>query len=239
MQLCDMTLGTPQENLALDEALLEDAETSDEPREVLRLWESPEPVVVVGRSSQVSVEVNLAACRRRRVEVLRRTSGGAAVVAARGCLMYAVVLSYRLRPALRSLDAAHRFVLERTLGALQPLVDDVKREGTSDLTLGQMKFSGNSLRCKRQSILYHGTILYDFDLALLDDLLTMPPRQPNYRNNRAHHAFVANLPLDRESIRQALIGAWKAQPASFDWVHPQVVAIVAQRYGRRDWNYQR
>ena len=79
MHLLDLTLGTPAGNLALDEALLEEAEASAEPREALRLWESPEPLVVLGRSSQIALEVNLAGCQSRGIPVLRRTSGGAAL----------------------------------------------------------------------------------------------------------------------------------------------------------------
>src|SRR5580698_6741719 len=111
MQLLDFTLPTPAENLALDEALLEQAEAGSEPSEVLRLWESPQMVVVVGRSSQVPVEVDLAACRTDGLSILRRTSGGLSIVAGPGCLMYSLVLSYENRPHLRSLDTAHRFVL--------------------------------------------------------------------------------------------------------------------------------
>ena len=136
MHLLDLTLATPEENLALDEALLEEAEEADRPRETLRHVGIARAVVVVGRSSQVALEVNVADLSRAGIPVLRRSSGGAAIVAARGCLMYAVVLSYELRPALRSFDAAHRFVLETTLAALRPLVPDVVRQGTSDLALG-------------------------------------------------------------------------------------------------------
>ena len=45
---------TAPQNLALDEALLDEAEAAGRPSEVLRLWESPQLVAVVGRSSRVS-----------------------------------------------------------------------------------------------------------------------------------------------------------------------------------------
>ena len=45
--LLDLTLRTPEENLALDEALLAAAEASAG-RETLRFWESPVPFVVLG-----------------------------------------------------------------------------------------------------------------------------------------------------------------------------------------------
>lgn len=239
MFLFDLTLETPAENVALDEALLEQAEASEETWECLRLWEPPRPMVVVGRSSQASVEVDLDACRQREIAVLRRASGGAAIVAARGCLMYALVLGYRSRPELRSLDAAHRFVLESMLAALRPLVPGVARRGTSDLALGELKFSGNSVRCKRNTLLYHGTILYDFDLSLIGELLPMPPRQPEYRQSRPHRQFVTNLPASREAIREAVIAGWQAEAAAIDLPREQLRQLVERRYAKDEWNFQR
>jgi lipoate-protein ligase A len=239
MRLFDLTLATPEENLALDEALLDEAEASAEPREALRLWESPEPLVVLGRSSLSALEVNLSGCQAQGIPVLRRTSGGAAIVAGRGCLMYAVVLSYELRPHLRALDAAHRFVLDTTLDALRPLIDGLRCQGTSDLTLGDAKVSGNSVRCKRRSFLYHGTLLYDFHLPLVDACLRMPPRQPAYRNDRAHQAFIANLPVSGPALRNALVAAWRADPTQLDWPRQRVDDLVATRYSQADWNFQR
>jgi lipoate---protein ligase len=239
MFLFDLSLDSPAENVALDEALLEQSEASETTWECLRLWESPRPMVVVGRSSQASVEVDLDTCRRREIAVLRRASGGAAIVAARGCLMYALVLSYRLRPELRSLDAAHRFVLESMLTALRPLVPGVARRGTSDLAIGELKFSGNSVRCKRDTLLYHGTILYDFDLSLIGELLPMPPRQPDYRQSRPHREFVANLPASREAIREALIAGWQADAAMTDVPREQLRELVERRYAKDEWNFQR
>ncbi len=167
MKLLDLTLPTPEENLALDEALLEAAEACAWPLEMLRIWESCETFVVLGRSSQAAREVNLARCRQRGIRVLRRTSGGAAVVVAPGSLMYAVVLSYERRPALHSLDLAHRFVLETTLRSLGPLLPGASHQGICDLVLNNRKISGNSVRCKRRSFLYHGTLLYGMDLGLV------------------------------------------------------------------------
>jgi lipoate---protein ligase len=238
MHLLDLTLGTPEENLALDEALLEAGEKADRPRETLRVWESPAPMVVVGRSSQVVLEVNLPFCREQGIPVLRRSSGGATIVAAPGCLMYAVTLSYELRPALRSLDQAHRFVLETILEGLRPLAPGAMRQGTSDLTLGGSKFSGNSMRCKRRNFLYHGTLLYDFALPLIEQCLTMPPRQPAYRDGRAHRAFVINLPIAADVLRAALVEAWKARDIDSDWPRQRVRELVAMRYSRPEWNEQ-
>ena len=147
MQHLDLTLPTAAENLALDEALLEEAEAADRPVETLRLWEPRQPLVVVGRSSRPDVEVRLDVCRELDIPVLRRISGGATVVSGPGCLMYGLVLSYRLRPELRVVTAAHRWVLGTLAAALAAHVPGVQCQGTSDLALGELKFSGNSAEC--------------------------------------------------------------------------------------------
>ena len=236
MRYLDLTLPTPAENLALDEALLEEAEAADEPLETLRLWESPQPLVVVGRSSRINIEVRVDACRASGVPILRRVSGGAAIVTGPGCLMYALVLSYRRHPQLRVLGQAHRHVLNLLASALSPLAPMTQCCGTSDLTLGNDKFSGNSARCRRHHFLYHGTLLYDFPLEWIDRYLAMPPRMPDYRERRPHGQFVANLPLKVGTIRQAIRAACDAREPCDDWPAQRTAQLVAEKYCRPEWN---
>ena len=238
-----LTLDTPAANLALDEALLEAAEVEGPAAEVLRLWESPRTVVVLGRSSRVDQEVDEAACAARDVPILRRSSGGAAIVAGPGCLMYAVVLSYDRRPGARGILPSHAYVLDRLAGALRSHVGTVERAGTSDLVLVEgggaaaaRKFSGNSLRVKRTHFLYHGTLLYDFDLALIATCLRSPPRQPQYRLARRHDDFVVNLPVSRPTLEAALMAAWPTEGELADWSQARVSELVRERYGQEKWN---
>src|SRR4051812_23769070 len=132
MKRLELTLPTPAGNLALDEALLEAAEAGEFGGDVLRLWESPETAVVVGRSSRVAEEVDVAACSAAGVPILRRASGGAAIVAGPGCLMYGVVLRYAGREHLRLLDQVHRHVLGIVRSAIEPLAGDVAHRGICD-----------------------------------------------------------------------------------------------------------
>ncbi len=238
MRFLDLTLPSPAENLALDEALLDEAEAVPVSAETLRLWEPSAPMVVVGRSSRIAAEVHADVCRRRGIPILRRTSGGAAVVAGPGCLMYALILSYQRRPALRAVDAAHRLVLGTIARSLGPLTPGVACRGISDLALGPdgRKFSGNSIRMKRDYLLYHGTLLYDFPLELIEECLAMPPREPEYRGGRAHEGFVTNLPLGQAAIRQAMVSAWDAREPCPDWPRRRTAQLAAGRYLRAEWN---
>jgi lipoate-protein ligase A len=238
MKLLDLTLPTAAENVALDEALLEAAE-GESADEVLRLWEPERPMVVLGRSSRVADEVNQEACRQAGVPILRRTSGGAAIVTGPGCLMYAVVLRYEGREHLRLLDQVHQFVLGKVAAALRGLMEGVDHAGISDLALGGRKFSGNSVRCKHDHLLYHGTLLYDFDLALIDRFLRMPPRQPDYRAGRPHVEFLMNLPLQVADLKRALAAEFGASQPLPDWPHELTQRLAAERYSADSWNFQR
>jgi len=242
MYLLSHTCSTPAEDLALDEALLDEAERRGEEGsslEVLRLWEPARRAVVIGNSSSHVSEVDAEECRRRGIDVVRRTSGGAAVVVGPGCLMYSVVLSYAVRPELRAIDVAHRTVLETVLNAVRRFVPDAARRGTSDLAVAEQKFSGNSLRCRRNAMLYHGTLLYAFDLDALAAVLAYAPRQPEYRAARSHRDFVANLPVKRDALSAALAEAFEAReplaPTELATLFAVAQTLAVEKYGDRGW----
>lgn len=236
MKLLELTLDTPEANLALDEALLETADEAHEPREVFRIWESPRPLVVLGRASRVAEEVDQANCQAHGVPVLRRCSGGASVVVGPGCLMYAMVLSYRLRPELQQISAAHCFALKLLGDRLRRIVPQIQCQGTSDLTLRGKKFSGNSLRVRRTHLLYHGTVLYDFPLGLVSTCLLSPSRQPEYRQGRLHDEFLVNLPAGRWELCQMLVEGVETAGSLTDWPRLRTEELVEARYRQAAWN---
>lgn len=202
MRLLTVELSTLADNLALDEAMLESVSAEGD---TFRLWEVQRPSVVLGRASRIDMEVEEEFCRQNDVPIVRRCSGGLSVVVMKGCLLYSVVLRLAEHPDLRVIDRAHAYVLDRVARAIRTLDVPVVRDGTSDLTLHGQKFSGNSLRCKQDGILYHGTLLVDAPLELIARCLKMPPRQPEYRRARSHDDFLVNLHLPMDALRAALI----------------------------------
>ncbi len=239
MKLLDLTLESAYANVALDEALLESAEQSISGDDVLRLWEPTSPMVVIGRSSIAKEEVQLEFCRQHSIPVVRRASGGAAIVSGPGCLMYAVVLSVARWPQLELLDTAHRMILQRNAGALQSIGIDARLQGTSDLTVGDRKFSGNSMRRKRDWVLYHGTLLCGLSAALIQQCLNVTPRQPDYRRGRSHDDFVAGIYASASDLKNALIAGWNVREPLPIWPADLTKQLVSQRYSLDTWNFAR
>ena len=78
----DLTLPTPAENLACDEALLDWCDGGASAEGILRLWEAREPFIVLGYANHAAAAADLDACRAHGIPVLRRCSGGGAVLQA-------------------------------------------------------------------------------------------------------------------------------------------------------------
>ncbi len=229
------------EHLACDEVLL-DAAASGELGETLRTFEVGPPAVVLGVGSRCRGEVRMDRCRARGVRVLRRHSGGAAVVLGAGCLVYSLVLDLRKRPHLRSVRGSYAWILSRIARALSGAGVEVGHAGVSDLVWRGSKVGGSSQRRVGGFLLHHGTLLYDLDAGILDELLRRPPRQPSYRDGRNHGQFVVNLPLRREELTNALreaFGTGHARARLPDGLAPRLQELVAAKYASDRWNLRR
>jgi lipoate---protein ligase len=192
--------------LARDWALFEAVEAGR--ADVLfRCWESPSPVVVVGRHGSLA-DVHYPLCREDHVPVVRRFSGGGAVVLGPGCLNYAVAVSFVSRPEFLDVRTAFAVILEAIVEALG--VPGLHVAGSADLALDGRKVSGNAQRRGRRTVIHHGTLLYDFDSALASRYLREPGRQPAYRDSRSHADFIGRLPLDGDTLRARLATACRA-----------------------------
>ncbi|MCE9533881.1 MAG: lipoate--protein ligase family protein [Planctomycetes bacterium] len=237
MSLLDCTLPSLAENLALDEALLLDAEAGSS-GEVLRFWEWPTYAVVLGAGGKLGIDVNETACDRDRIPIERRASGGGTVLLGRGCLLFSLVLNFARDPALRDINRSYAWILEKMKSALMPicLADHV---GICDLAVGGRKFSGNAQQRKRDHVLHHGTILYDFDLAMLGRYLLMPERRPDYRGVRNHHEFVMNLQAKPAELRTLFTAEWGAVPQPWTMPSARVAELVAEKYALDEWTRRR
>jgi lipoate-protein ligase A len=238
VRLVALTLPTAAENLALDEALLLEAEAG-RGGELLRLWEWPRPAVVLGAGGVLADDVIESACERDGVPILRRASGGGTVLLGTGCLCYSLVLAYDRSPALREIAFSYEYILDRVRGCLAGLLPSIVRAGTSDLATDGQKFSGNSQQRKRHHLLHHGTLLYRFDIGTVGRYLHLPPRRPDYRGPRRHDEFLSNLPADADELRRRLATAWGAHEEVADWPREAVARLVAEKYSRPEWTRRR
>jgi lipoate-protein ligase A len=234
MRYLDLTLPTLAENLALDEALLLEAEATAGP-ELLRTWEWGDCAVVLGTGCRLAEDVDLAHCNRDGVPILRRASGGGTVLLGSGCLCFSLVLAYDRSRELRGIRSSYAVILEVIRQALAPVLPGIVRCGTSDLAVGGRKFSGNSQQRKQNYLLHHGTLLHAFDIDHVEQYLCQPKRQPDYRNNRDHRSFLMNLPIGAGELKERLRTAWQTESAALAWPMDLVRQLTVEKYTDDGW----
>ena len=225
----------PAEQLAFDEAFLDLRESSDGDG-LLRFWEPDRVFVVLGRTSAAAHEIRLDVCRSRNIPILRRVSGGGTVVQSPGCLNFSLVLAMTAREEFATAGGTNASIMRHHADVLGSLTGEhVEVSGFSDLTIAGRKFSGNAQRRKLRYFLFHGCILLNADLNLMEELLPLPPKQPAYRESRSHAMFVCNLTISSAEAKQALRNAWNVRTVEHSIPRAEIDLLVRERYENPAW----
>ncbi|MDP2718176.1 MAG: biotin/lipoate A/B protein ligase family protein [Candidatus Micrarchaeota archaeon] len=152
-------------NMGVDEALMK---TCSEP--VLRLYGWNPPTVSIGYFQGLEEDVDLAACRRHGVDVVRRITGG-------GAVFHDAELTYSFvtRDFKENIIDSYEDVCAGILLGLKGIGVNGQFVPLNDLVLENgKKFSGNAQTRKGGVLLQHGTILLDVDVDKMFSILKVP-----------------------------------------------------------------
>ena len=166
----------------------------------LRLWELSNYSIVLGRSNQAEKELHLDLVQKDNIDIIKRSSGGGTVLLGPGCLSYTLFIPIAAHKRLKTITDSNLFIMERLKTVLDQAIKNIEIKGHTDLCIKNLKFSGNAQRRKRHSILFHGTLLYNFDLNLFHKYLAHPSKEPDYRKSRSHLKFVTNLNIKKDKL---------------------------------------
>lgn len=182
----------PAEPLArytLDDAPIEEATRTGAP--VVTVYPPPQAAIVLGRGSRPDRELDLLACRRDRIPVLRRLGGGCAVLLDPGNLIVSAAVPL---PGLGMIRRATERLTEWMITGLERAgYPGVTSDGFSDLVLGDRKVGGSCIYRRKGLFFYTTTLLFRPDLDAVERYLKHPPREPEYRRGRGHREFMGSL----------------------------------------------
>jgi lipoate-protein ligase A len=179
-------------NMALDEALLRGVDRGESPPTV-RVYSWDPPTVSTGHSQELARELDLGACAERGFGVVRRPTGGRAVLHA-GELTYAVAAPSGLPPLGSTILETYRAIAAALLSGLRTLgvVADLERVGDDspargdgpsapcfvssgrfEVVVGGKKLIGSAQRRLGRGVLQHGSLLIDGAHAGVADVLAV------------------------------------------------------------------
>ena len=220
----DAALGAA-EQMATDVALLDWVLAGGAP--VLRLYRWSPPALTLGRF-QDEAEIDTAACARRGVEVVRRPTGGRALLHGAD-VTYAIAMPVPPGPA-GHVEPLYRHVAGALVAGLARLgvrAEVARRRGEmdavcfasqrgADLRVGDSKVCGSAQVRRDGVVLQHGAVLVDrlpfdeTDLVTATSAASSEARAEAHARLRASTITLAELgaPTDPRTVADALVGGF-------------------------------
>lgn len=154
------------------------------------------PAVVMGISSKAEEMLTPAFFEQDDIALIKRYSGGGTVVVDETTLFFTLICNKSdwscapyPEPIMRSIEPILRYALPNI------------RLHQNDFVIGERKCAGNAQMITKERFVHHICLLWDYKKERMD-YLQMPKRQPDYRSQRTHCAFL--YPLKNEVSFAAL-----------------------------------
>lgn len=241
----------PAFDLALEEAIHVGLENGSSPP-TWRLWQAASPALVLGTGQIAARELDLDAAQANRVPILRRHSGGGAVLIGPGVINYSAFYRIAELPGAETITGAMQAALQPLLSVLRRWSLRASLAGLSDVVVKSpdgllRKIAGNAQARKRIAVVVHGTLLAQPDWELLERLLRFPSRPPLYRGGRPHRDFLTSLhqlnaPCDLTALAEAMASELgtvtiPAEPSAKECEEAHVLWM--EKYTRPSWTLRR
>lgn len=162
---------SPRMNLALDEVLT--ARVGEGRRgPTLRIWEWDESAVVIGSFQSYRNEVDPEGAAKHGFDVVRRISGGGAMLMAAGQIItYSLYVPASLVAGMTFADS-YAFLDDWVLQALRSLGIDAVYQPLNDIASPTGKIGGAAQkRLANGGVLHHATLSYDIDGQMMTEVL--------------------------------------------------------------------
>ncbi len=132
------------------------------------------PCALLGYHQAVELEIEEEYCREHGIEINRRISGGGCIYMDEGQLGWEIFALKDTPGIPKQLDDMYQMLCEAAVAGLDKLGVAAKYRPKNDIEVGGRKISGTGGTELGDSLLYHGTILTDFDVDTMIACLKLP-----------------------------------------------------------------
>jgi len=129
---------------------------------------------LVGYHQAVELEVETEYCRAHGIDINRRISGGGSIYMDEGQLGWEIFALKDTPGIPKRREDLYRLMCESVVAGLAKLGIDARYRPLNDIEVGGRKISGTGGTEMGNSLLYHGTLLTDFDVDTMIACLKLP-----------------------------------------------------------------
>ncbi|MBI2658382.1 lipoate--protein ligase family protein [Candidatus Woesearchaeota archaeon] len=157
-------------NMAIDNAIYESVASGRE-NPTIRFYKWMPSSISIG-AYQDPGEINLEACKKHSIGIVRRMTGGRAVFHDKSDFTYSVIAPIRVFNY--SIGSAYRQICSWMINSLKELGIKSSLENKNDIVVNGKKISGNAAKAMDKGIyLQHGTLVYDIDMDVMPEVLNI------------------------------------------------------------------
>ncbi|WP_433676194.1 lipoyl protein ligase domain-containing protein [Microbacterium gorillae] len=211
---------SPNMNLALDEVLTTRVGEGRR-KPTLRIWEWDESAVVIGSFQSYRNEVDPEGAARHGFQVVRRISGGGAMMMAAGQIItYSLYVPAKMVAGMTFADS-YAYLDDWVLQALRSLGIDATYQPLNDIASPTGKIGGAAQkRLANGGVLHHATMSYDIDGQMMTEVLRIGREKLSDKGTTSAAKRVDPLRsqtgLSRDDVIQAFIGTFRQLTGAVD-----------------------
>lgn len=163
------------------------------------IWQPDRYYIVLGQSNSAEGSIFIDNVIKDGIPVTKRPTGGEAVVLTPSTVVITVAKVFSEIVTFRTFFSEVNNIIIESLK--EAGITGLGINGSSDITIGDKKILGSSMRCHRNRMVYHAVLNISEDPVLFEKYLLHPRREPDYRASRSHNEFVTSIRAERYDIK--------------------------------------
>ncbi|MHC1719666.1 MAG: lipoate--protein ligase [Clostridiaceae bacterium] len=207
----------------------------------MMIWQA-DNCVMIGRYQTAQTEINSAAVKKIGADVIRRATGGGTIYTDMGTLLYSFIM-----PAGATESMEFSSVCRPIVSSLNKMGINAELKGRNDILIDGKKISGNAQAIAGNMLCSHGSLLYDANLDLLNELLVVDEAKIKSKGISSIRSRVTNI-IEHMSIKYSTHEFWNMlKEALFeggdvtryvltDEDIEEIKTIENKKFGTWEWN---
>jgi lipoate-protein ligase A len=207
------------------------------------------PSVIVGKYQDIETALRLNRCRARKIEYNRRSTGGGTVVMGPEVIALGLGINLDYPGLKKGVGGVFESLSRVLILALQKIGIQAYFQPKNDLEVRGRKIAGLSAASETgKSVLFHTSLLMDFDLTLMTDIMNTPLIK---LQDKGYNCFSRRMTTVRQELGQAVPveKAMEAIEKAFEekfgiqmkedtpdaWEKKTISGYIEERYTKQEW----
>ncbi|KAA8679083.1 lipoate--protein ligase [Clostridium sp. HV4-5-A1G] len=166
------------------------------------IWQA-DNCVMLGRYQTAQTEVNFDAVKKIKADVIRRNTGGGTIYTDLGTLLYTFIM-----PVNNFEDIDFSTTCRPIVYSLNKMGIKAELKGRNDILVGAKKISGNAQTVEGNVLCSHGSLLYNSNLDLIQDLLIVDKAKIKSKGIASVRSRMTNI-IEYMPVRYSLYEFWQ------------------------------